>query len=100
MNRYSNGNSIVEAVQFPGYKSRKPNWFFDIVDVTPWIENAYENDIIWNEGAVNSIMLKIRLPSGKYEIRPGDWIIYDASTSQVYYMDPELFAEKYKKVDQ
>lgn len=87
---------VIEAVLYQGYGAGSA--WFKSVDVTPWLEQAYEDDVLANTQAEDGVHLTIKTLEGKMRAAPGDWIIKGVK-GEIYACKPDIFEATYEPVE-
>ena len=93
----------VEAIHYTPEIARR-GWGYAISDAHPWLDEAYENEILSNvtdgrgvDGWIN-LRIVIKTLEGELTVSPGDWIIRGVK-GELYPCKPDIFAATYEPAD-
>jgi hypothetical protein len=93
---------LIEAVLYDEMAARL-GWGHEIMNAHPWLDEAYENDVLSNVGKrteaghIADQHLTIKTLEGIMRADPGDWIIRGVK-GEIYPCKPDIFAETYDVV--
>ena len=100
MPRFRKKPIVIEAVHYDEHASRF-GWGQAITDAHPWLEEAYDNEILDNighkapDGKITDHHLRITTLEGTMRADPGDWIIRGVK-GELYPCKPDIFEATYE----
>lgn len=83
----------IEAIHYDE-RAARTGWGHEVSDAHPWLDEAYDADVLANIRGVDGNYLRIRTLEGDMRANVGDWVIRGIK-GEIYACKPDIFAATY-----